>query len=131
MKKLLLLSVVSAFTRSPFQLFGASGDGADYRHTKTATASSGAATLNNLSGTITTESLTTAAAASYTLTLTNSHVRTDSIVNVEIDNGSNTQGIPVKGIVTPGSGSVVIKVWNLHATQALNGTLKLRYNLEP
>ena len=38
--------------------------------TKTATATAGAATLNKMSGTVTSESLTTAAGATYTLTVT-------------------------------------------------------------
>lgn len=42
--------------------------------TKTATATAGAATLNKAAGKVTTEALTTAAGANYTLTITNSTV---------------------------------------------------------
>jgi|GEM_PF-6586022 len=130
MKKFLLSLFAIAFAC----VIGSSvtlADGGDYRHAKAATATSGAATLNNLSGTITSEALTTAAAASYTLTLTNSKVRTDSIAAVNIANGTNTQGIPVLSTVTYASGTMTVKIVNLHATQALNGTLLVRFNLQP
>jgi hypothetical protein len=97
----------------------------------TAAATAGAATLSKQSGVITSEAVTTAAQAAYTLTLTNTVVAATSRVTASVDNGTNTQGIPVVGIVTPGSGSVVIKVYNLHATQALNGTLKIAFNVSP
>jgi hypothetical protein len=92
-----------------------------------ATAVAGAATLNKQSGIITSEALTTAAAAAYTLTLTNSVVSTSSRVLVSVANGTNAAGIPVLSTVTPGSGSVVIVIYNLHAADALNGTLKVSF----
>lgn len=94
----------------------------------TATASSGAATLNKQGGIITTESLTTAAAAAYTLTLTNSVITATSRVSVSVDNGTNSAGIPVVSTITPSSGQVIIKIYNLHASAALNGTLKISFN---
>jgi hypothetical protein len=93
----------------------------------TATASAGAATLNAPAGVVTSEALTTAAAAAYTLTLTNNVVEADDLVFASVANGTNTQGIPTLGRVTPGAGSVVITVTNLHASQALNGTLKIAF----
>jgi hypothetical protein len=99
--------------------------------TGTATATAGAATLSKQSGTITTEALTTAAAAAYTLTLTNTQVTAASKVFVSVDNGTNTQGIPVLSTATPSGGSVAIKVFNLHASQALNGTLKISFWVAP
>ena len=93
----------------------------------TATATAGAATLNKQSGVITSESLTTAAAATYTLTLTNSTITAASIVTVTLANGTNTQGTLDTGLVTPGSGSVTIQVRNIHASQALNGTIKIGF----
>lgn len=95
--------------------------------TKTAAASSGAATLAKLSGVITTEALTTAGLADYTLTLTNSTIAATDQVVVSIANGTNSAGDPVQGTVTPGTGSVVIVVRNAHATVALNGTLKIAF----
>lgn len=95
---------------------------------KSATAASGAATLNAKKGTITTESLTTAQNAIYTLTLTNSKIKANSLVLVNIFNGTNTQGTPMLGLITPADGSAVIKVINKHASaEALNGTLKIGF----
>lgn len=95
--------------------------------TKTATAAAGAATLNKLSGKITSESLTTAAQAAYALTLTNSTIAAADIVLVAVANGTNSAGIPVVGTVAPASGSAVIKIENQHATAAFNGTVVVSF----
>src|SRR5437773_864435 len=88
----------------------------------TATATAGAATCNAQLGSITTEALTTAQDASYTLTVTNSFVATGSICFASVANGTNTQGTTVVTKVTPAAGSLVIIVTNKHATaQSLNG----------
>lgn len=93
----------------------------------TATASAGAATLNKMAGVITSESLTTAAAAEYTLTLTNSEVAAADIVMASVAYGTSTTGTPVITRVTPAAGSVVIVVKNDHATAPLNGTIKIAF----
>lgn len=94
----------------------------------TATASSGAATLSDLCGLITTEALTTAQNAIYTLTITNTKVATGDLVFAHVYDGTNTQGTPTITRVTPGSSSIVIKVNNMHASaEALNGTLKIGF----
>lgn len=94
----------------------------------TATAAAGAATLNKMSGKVTSEALTTAQNASYTLTLTNSQIEAADIVLVSLANGTNTQGTPVPVRVTPAAGSVVIVVKNMHdAAQALNGTIVVSF----
>lgn len=95
--------------------------------TLTASASAGAATLNKQRGTITSEALTTAAGADYTLTLTNSKVTAARQVFVTLDDGTNTVGPIYVRKVTPGSGSVVILVRNGHASSALNGTIKISF----
>lgn len=96
--------------------------------TATAAATSGAATLNAKSGKITTEALTTAQNAIYTLTLTNSAIKAADIVLVSVANGTNTQGSPVVTRVQPAAGSATILVANLHASaQALNGTLVISF----
>lgn len=95
--------------------------------TGTATAVAGAATLSKLSGKITSESLTTAAGAIYTLTITNTKITAASIVGASLDLGTNSAGDPVISTVTPGAGTLVIKVVNRHASAALNGTLKISY----
>lgn len=95
--------------------------------TKTATASAGAATLNKMAGVITSEALTTAGLADYTLTLTNSDIAATDQLMVSVANGTNTQGTIAVGSVKPGSNSATIVIHNLHATQALNGTLLISF----
>jgi hypothetical protein len=95
--------------------------------TKTAQAASGAATLNKMSGVITTDSLTTAAGADYTLTLTDSDVAAGDSVFANIQGGTNSTGVPVLLSATPGAGEIVFVVANLAASAALNGTLKIAF----
>ena len=94
----------------------------------TATATTGAATLANRFGVVTTEALTTVQNAIYTLTVTNTAVKASDLAMASVQNGTNTQGTPMIGSVTPGAGTLVIKVINKHATaEALNGTLKVTF----
>lgn len=94
----------------------------------TVTAAAGAATLNKMAGVVTSEALTTAQNATYTLTLTNNRIEADDLVFTSLANGTNTQGTPVVTRVTPAAGSVVILVKNMHdAAQALNGTIKVTF----
>lgn len=95
--------------------------------TKTATATGGAATLAKDSGKITSESLTTAAGATYTLTLTNSAIAAADMVFASVALGTATTGMPVITRVTPGATSVVIVVQNIHASAALNGTIVISF----
>ena len=90
----------------------------------TATASSGAATCNDLVFQITSEALLTAAAAEYTLTLTNSKIAAGDIVLASVDaNGS--AGTPGIGGCTVSDGQVIITVTNLHASAAFDGAIKI------
>ena len=57
-------------------------------------ATAGAATLAALQGKVTSEALTTAQNAIYTLTLTNTAIAAADIVLVSVANGTNTQGSP-------------------------------------
>lgn len=91
----------------------------------TATGSSGAATLNATAGTITTESLTTAAGAVFTHTLTNSYIAAADIVLVTVS--TTGTGNPVVCEITPAAGSVVITVQNIHASAALNAALVIKF----
>lgn len=93
---------------------------------KTGTAASNAITINAENMMITTEALTTAQNALYTLTITNSYIKSTSLVYVTVGNGTNTQGTPMLTKVTPAAGSCVLLVANKHASaEAFNGTLKL------
>ena len=93
----------------------------------TASATAGAATLAKMAGKITSEALTTAAGADYTLTLTNSTIAAADMVFVSVDNGTNTTAGLAVGRVTPGAGSVVILIRNTHASAALNGTIVISF----
>lgn len=94
----------------------------------TATATAGAATLNNRFGKITTESLTTAQNGNYTLTITNSAIVASDLCFASVANGTNTQGTPIIVRVTPANGSLVVIVRNAHdSAQALNGTLVVTF----
>lgn len=89
-----------------------------------ATSTAGALTVRSQDLLITTESLTTAAGAVYTLTLTNSCVTANSHILVTVDVASSA-GTPVLSSVTPSAGSAVIKIANIHASAAFNNSIKL------
>ena len=96
--------------------------------TGTVTAAAGAATLNTVAGKITTEALTQAQGATYTLTLTNASIAAADGVMVTLAWGTNSQASPIIHRVTPAAGSCVIVVKNMHdSAVALNGTLVLSY----
>ena len=95
--------------------------------TKTATATAGAATLHKAAGVITSESITTAAGATYTLTLTNNTMTASDQVMASVAYGTATTGSPMIMRVTPAAGSCVFVVQNIHASAALNGTIKIAY----
>ena len=96
---------------------------------QTATAVAGAASINTPRGIITTENLTTAAGATYTLTLTDPCIRFTSNVMVTVSNGTNTGGAAVLQSVVAGVGVVTIKVLNNGAT-AFNGKLTVQFAIQ-
>jgi hypothetical protein len=96
--------------------------------TKTATAVSGAVTLNKGAGVITTEALATAAAATYTLTITDNAIAATDTVFASVWFGTSSTGTPEVTTVTPGAGSVVIIIRNAAGAAALNGTLKVGFH---
>lgn len=95
--------------------------------TKTAAATAGAATLNKASGTITSEALVTAAGGTYTLTLTDSAITATDLIFASVSYGTATTGSPAVTRIQPGAGSVVILIQNVHASAALNGTIKVNF----
>lgn len=123
MASFVLVSSALAIGPPPITVYGIQLD----TGTKTATAVAGAATLNKASGVITSEALTTAAGAAYTLTLTNSTIAAADQVFASVATGTNTTTGLTIGIVTPAAGSATIRVWNRHATDALNGTIKIAF----
>jgi hypothetical protein len=90
-----------------------------------AVSTAAAATLNHTGGTITTESLATAAGADYTFTLTNSCICSDSVPIFTIGAGTNTTVPFFVHSVTVSGGSATIKIRNGHASAAFNGTMKI------
>lgn len=99
----------------------------------TAAATSGAAALNQGAGFVTSESLTTAVGANYTLTLTNSLIDANTLVFANVSYGSaagaTTQGTPTVCQVLPGAGSATIVVRNVDGSAALNGTIVIGFFL--
>lgn len=90
----------------------------------------GAASLNTRIGLVTSESLTTAAAGVYTLTLTDNQLHALAVMGATVNNGTNTTGTPAIGLVIPAAGSAVIHVRNIHASAAFNGTVVISFNIE-
>lgn len=95
----------------------------------TSTSAAGAVTLNATAGTITTETITTTGQTVYTLTITNSSITATDLVFVSLQNGSNTTGLPTVNQVTPGAGTLTIKVANAAttATNPFGGSLKISF----
>jgi hypothetical protein len=91
----------------------------------TATGTSNASTANGERVIITTEALTTAAGATFTETITDSSVAAASLATCSVALGSATTGMPVVTTTTPGAGSLVVIIQNIHASAALNGTIKI------
>lgn len=92
----------------------------------TATATAGAATCSYLAGTITTEALTTAAAAEYTLTLTNTKIGASDMVFASVDAGASA-GTPAIGGCTVSADQVIITVSNVHSANAFDAAIKIHF----
>jgi len=87
-------------------------------------------TINSASGVITTVAATTAAGSSESFTVTNSTVSTSSVVLASIGDYSgtyDTNGIPLLYVDSISNGSFSIRVYNAGASNALNGTLKIKF----
>lgn len=94
----------------------------------TVTLSSNAGTISKMAGVITTESLSTAAAGSQALTITNTLCASTDMVFVTRTGGTSAGGTPIIKAV-PGSGSFVITLDNKHASAAFDGTFILSFLL--
>src|ERR1043165_4962644 len=95
----------------------------------TATFSSHSATCDTPTGVLTTESETTAAGSSQTYTVVCAAAANTDAIFVSVANVLNTQGTPVVGRVEFVPTGFQIVLLNIHASQAFNGTLKLRYTI--
>lgn len=94
----------------------------------TATSTARAATQNTQGGVITTESISTAAGATYTFTLTNSLITATSAPQVAMYSGTNTGGGVTLTSATSAAGSVVWVFTNT-GTTAFNGTMLIVWHL--
>jgi hypothetical protein len=92
----------------------------------TATAVAGAATCNYRIGKITSEALTTAAAAEYTLTLTNTKIDAGDIVFASVD-ALSSAGTPAIGGCTVTADTAVITVSNVHASAAFDAAIQINF----
>lgn len=92
-----------------------------------ATASSGNAVLNKQAGTLTSDSLTTAANSSTTLTLANSLVTAGSVIVACVFPGTSTTGNPKLANIAVSGGQVVFTIGNQSNSAALNGTVIVNY----
>lgn len=102
-----------------------------YQDFGTAVASAGSATLNRRYGAVTTDSLTLASNALYSLTITNSKMTVNSAVAVNLYNGSNTiTGLSIESVL-PHNGSVKITIRNANPSNALNGTVMVNFKISP
>jgi len=93
----------------------------------TGTASSNAVEINALKGIITTESLTAAAGATATITVTNDQVEANSLVLITGQYASASAGIPVFRIGTVSAGSFTVLITNTHGSSALNAVAKIHF----
>lgn len=94
-----------------------------------ATSTAGAATLNTVSGLVTTEALTTAVGATYSFVLTNSLITlAGPAPQVQMLDKSNTAGATQVNSVTNAAGSATIVFQNT-GTAAWNGTKLIAFHV--
>ena len=95
----------------------------------TGTCVSNAVTISQQTGRITTEALSTAAAATQAITLTNTLIAATTQILCQITGGSYTAGIPIVEKAVPGSGSAVLTLRNVAAAAGLNGTVIIDFQI--
>lgn len=93
----------------------------------TGTVIAGAVTINAQAGTINSGALTTAAGATEAITLTNSSIIPTSNIQLTVAGGTNTVAAIVAWHAAPGTGSVVVNLTNLDATDPLDGTVLIDF----
>jgi hypothetical protein len=95
-----------------------------------ATSTTTGVTLSTNAGTITCVSSTLAAVTTESFTVTNTLVASTSNVIACVENYSGTMvtnGIPYVTVATVGSGSFILRVTNVHASNALSGIVKIAF----
>lgn len=84
-------------------------------------------TINALSGTITTDATSLAAAAEATFVVTNSKVAATDVVVVAVKSGGTTPGSTWASVTAVAAGSFSITVSNLHASTADTAALVINF----
>jgi len=94
------------------------------------TVATGSTAVNNhSSGSVIVTGLTTAQGTTFSQTISNNLVTSDSIIGVEVYSGTNTTvGLSVNE-VTPGAGTFTVNVKNGHASNPLNGSVVIMFNI--
>ena len=91
---------------------------------KTVTATSNTVTINAAAGVVTTQPLTTPGGGNYGIQILNSYIKTDSVVQVTIDNPF--QGIAVVAINALSDGNLELVVYNVD-TNPFNSSIKIHF----
>lgn len=92
------------------------------------TEAANAVTANGTCGVITTSSLTTAGGSSYSITWSNTSITSTSVIQLTLLGGTNTTH-NISWVVTPGTNSATLVIYNNTSATALNGTLLLGYTV--
>lgn len=93
--------------------------------TATGTGGTSTATLNRAAGMITTDAITTAAAASHVLTLTNNRVAAGDMILATVNGGTNTAGFPILSAVASAN-TITFSLGN-DGADAFNGNVKIAF----
>lgn len=90
-------------------------------------------TCNGSSGAVTTGTLTTAAATNAAYVINNTSVTAASRIQCTLQSYSGTiitNGIPVPVTCVPGAGTITVNLTNIHASNALNGTVVIGFRVD-
>ena len=84
---------------------------------------------NGYAGVLQTIAPSVASGASVLIPVTNNKVLTSSAIKLQLEYPDSGTGIPHVAISSVANGSFVIKVTNLHATNAINTVMKFHYSI--
>lgn len=92
---------------------------------QTGTDSSQAITMHSVAGEVTSSTTDLGTDTDETITITNRHVKAESLVFAQADGGG--AGTPVVAQVTPTDGQVTVTVRNVDASNACDAAYKVRF----
>lgn len=93
------------------------------------TEAANAVTASGNAGVITTSALTTAGAANYAITWTNTKITSTSVGTFTIQGGTNNATQNITFTFVPGAGTATLTIYNNTAATALNGTILIGYTI--